>query len=161
MQYSRGYLLGRLLVLLGQLEALEATPEQVYQQAITTPPLVFSKALASLIEAGKEEYVRDMLKLLPTNTFDSGFNWRERGAFALGYSHEQAGYTPPLEEDSEGSNQEGDLTDRYEFRIDQGLKEWIKNNGGGVFVRTLLRTEQARQRQQPEDVTPQTKPFAS
>ena len=93
-----------------------------------------------------------MLKLLPSNAFDSGFNWRERGAFALGYSHERAGYTP-LEEDAEGGDQEGDLSDRYEFRIDQSLKEWIKNNGGGAFVRTVLRTEQAKQRQQPVDVT--------
>jgi hypothetical protein len=154
MQYSRGYLLGRLLVRLGKLEVLEATPEQVYQQAITTPPMVFAKALAALIEAGKEESVRDMLKLLPTNAFDSGFNWRERGAFALGYSHERAGYTP-LEEDAEGGDQEGDLSDRYEFRIEQGLKEWIKNNGGGAFVRTVLRTEQAKLRQQPVDVTSQ------
>ena len=45
------------------------------------------------------------------------------------------------------------LSDRYEFRIDQSLKEWIKNNGGGAFVRTVLRTEQAKQRQQPVDVT--------
>lgn len=156
MQYSRGYLLGRLLVRLGKLEALEATPEQVYQQAITTPPMVFAKALAALIEAGKEESVRDMLKLLPTNAFDSGFNWRERGAFALGYSHERAGYTP-LEEDAEGSSdQEGDLSDRYEFRIEQGLKEWIKNNGGGAFVRTVLRTEQVRQGKHHEDATFQT-----
>ena len=148
MQYSRGYLLGRLLVRLGQLGVLEASPEQIYQQAITTPPLVFSKALALLIEAGKEEYIRDVMKLLPTNTFDSGgFNWRERGAFALGYSHERAGYMPPLEEDAEGSSEEGDLTDRYEFRIDQGLKEWIKINGGGAFIRAILRAEQAGQHQ--------------
>lgn len=156
MQYSRGYLLGRLLVRLGQLDVLEATPEQVYQQAITTPPLVFSKALALLIEAGKEEYIRDMMKLLPTNTFDSGFNWRDRGAFALGYSHERSGYTAPLEEDSEGNSQEGELNDRYEFRIDQGLKEWIKSNGGGTFVRTILRTEQSKQKQQSEDAPVQT-----
>src|SRR5579883_1419487 len=113
MQFSRGYLLGRLLVRLGQLGVLEASPEQVYQQAILTPPPVFSKGLALAIEGGKEEQVRDMMKLLPANTFDSGgSNWRERGAFALGYSHEQAGYTPPLEEDSDGTAQEGDLTDR-------------------------------------------------
>jgi CRISPR-associated protein (Cas_Csd1) len=159
MQYSKGYLLGRLLVRLGELGVLETTPEQVYQQAITTPPLVFSKALASLIEAGKEESVRDILKLLPTNSFDSGFNWRDRGAFALGYSHERAGYNAPLEEDSEGSGQEGDLSDRYEFRIDQGLKEWIKVNGGGAFVRTVLRIEQARQGQHHEVVTVQTSPM--
>ncbi|MBA2396713.1 MAG: hypothetical protein H0V70_28645 [Ktedonobacteraceae bacterium] len=161
MPYSRGYLLGRLLVRLGQLEALEAPVEQIYQQAITTPPPVFAKALASLIEAGKEESIREMLRLLPINAFDGGLNWRERGAFALGFSHERAGYTAPLEEDSEGSDQEGDLSDRYEFRIEQGLKEWIKNNGGGAFVRTVLRTEQAKQRQQPDDATPQTQPFAS
>ncbi len=155
MQYSRGYLLGRLLVRLGQLGALEATPEQVYQQAITTPPLVFSKALASLIEAGKEEFVREMLKLLPTNTFDSGFNWRERGAFALGYSHERAGYTAPLEEDAENNGQEGDLNDRYEFRIDQGSKEWIKTNGGGAFVRAILRTEQVKAGLQRENTISQ------
>ncbi len=157
MQHSKGYLLGRLLVRLGQHGVLETTPEQVYPQAVTMSPPVFSKALALLIEAGKEEYIRDLMKLLPTNTFDSGgLNWRERGAFALGYSHEHAGYMAPLEEDSEHNSEDGDLTDRYEFRIDQGLKEWIKTNGGGAFVRTLLRTEQARQGQQREESTIQT-----
>jgi hypothetical protein len=52
-------------------------------------------------------------------------------------------------------SQEGDLSDRYEFRIDQSLKEWIKVNGGGAFVRTVLRREQAKQGQYHEDVTVQ------
>jgi CRISPR-associated protein (Cas_Csd1) len=144
MQYNRGYLLGRLLVVLAKQNALEAAPEQVYQQAFTVPAQVFPKALAALFEAGKEENVRTLLKLLPVNTFDGGLNRREQGAFAIGYSHELAGYTAPLEEEHD-DGEEADLTDRYELRVDPGLKEWIKARGGGTFVRSMLRTERARQ----------------
>ena len=144
MQYNRGYLLGRLLVVLARQNALEATPEQVYQQAYTAPAQVFPKALAALIEAGKEENVRTLLRLLPVNTFDSGLNRREQGAFAIGYSHELTGYSAPLEEEHD-DGEEADLTDRYELRVDPALKEWIKARGGGTFVRNVLRTERTRQ----------------
>ncbi len=148
MQYNRGYLLGRLLVVLARQRVLEALPEQVYQQASTVPPTIFPKALATLIEAGKEESVRTLMKMLPLNTFDGGLNRREQGAFALGYSHELAGYTAPLEEEREDNDQDADLTDRYELRVDPTLKEWIKTRGGGTFVRTVLRAERERSRQE-------------
>ena len=141
MQYNRGYLLGRLLVVLARQNALEATAEQVYQQAYTAPAQVFPKALAVLFE---EENVRTLLRLLPVNTFDGGLNRREQGAFAIGYSHELAGYSAPLEEEHD-DGEEADLTDRYELRVDPSLKEWIKARGGGIFVRSMLRTERARQ----------------
>ncbi len=144
MQHNRGYLLGRLLVVLARQGALEGAPEQVYQQAFTNPALVFPKALATLIEAGKEESVRTLLQLLPVNTFEGGLNRREQGAFAIGYSHELAGYTAPLEEEHD-DGEEANLTDRYELRVDPALKEWIKARGGGTFVRNTLRTERARQ----------------
>lgn len=143
MQYNRGYLLGRLIVVLARQNALEAAPEQVYQQAYTAPAQIFPKALAVLFEAGKEENVRTLLKLLPINTFDGALNRREQGAFAIGYSHELAGYSAPLEEEHDG--EEADLTDRYELRVDPSLKEWIKARGGGTFVRSMIRTERARQ----------------
>lgn len=111
-------------------------------------PAIFPKALATLIEAGKEESVRTLMKLLPLNTFDGGLNRREQGAFALGYSHELAGYTAPLEEEREDNDQDADLTDRYELRVDPTLKEWIKTRGGGTFVRTVLRAERERSRQE-------------
>ena len=149
MQYNRGYILGRLLVRLGQLEGLEESMEQVYQKASTFPPQVFPSAFATLISRGKEESIRDFMKLLPVNAFESGLNRREQGAFALGYSHELAGYVTPLEEEPESSEIEASLTDRYEFRIDPNLKEWIKSNGGGEFVRTVLKAEQVKQRQEP------------
>ena len=145
MHYNRGYLLGRLLVRLGKQGALETTVEQVYQQASTVPPQVFPKALATFIEAGKEEYIRDLMLLLPLNTFEGGLNRREQGAFALGYSHELSGYMVPLEEEHEGNETDTDLTERYEVRVDAALKEWIKANGGGAFVRALLRAEQTKQ----------------
>ena len=144
MQYNRGYLLGRLLVVLSRQSALEGTAEQAYQQASTTPPLIFPKALGIVIEAGKEESVRTLLRLLPVNTFDGGLNRREQGAFAIGYSHELAGYSAPLEEEHE-DGEEADLTERYELRVDPALKEWIKARGGGTFVRNILRTERGRQ----------------
>jgi hypothetical protein len=144
MQYNRGYLLGRLLVVLARQNVLEAAPEQVYQQAYTTPAQIFPKALAMLFEANKEEHVRTLLKLLPINTFDTGLNRREQGAFAIGYSHELAGYSAPLEEEHD-DGEEADLTDRYELRVDPSLKEWIKARGGGTFVRNILRTERSRQ----------------
>lgn len=142
MQYTRGYLLGRLLVRLGKQGTLETTPEQVYQHASTVPPQVFPQALAKLIEAGKEEDIRDLMLLLPLNTFEGGLNRREQGAFALGYSHEKSGYMAPLEEEHEGNETEADLTERYELRVDPALKDWIKAHGGGAFVRALLRAEQ-------------------
>jgi hypothetical protein len=63
------------------------------------------------------------------------------------YLHERAGYlAPTLEDDSDEEGQE--LTERYEFRVDPRLKEWIKTNGGGMLVRTLLRAERTKTAQQ-------------
>jgi len=150
MQYSRGYLLGRLLALLARQEALEATPEQAYQLASSAPPQVFPKALATLIAAGKEENILHLMTLLPLNTFDSGLNRREQGAFALGYFHERAGYQLPLEDEEEDAELETELTERYELRVEPGLKEWMKANGGGAFVRAVLRAERVKQVQPQE-----------
>jgi len=55
MSYSRGYLLGRLFAFLAMQGALEAPPAQLYPLASTAPPQVLPKALATAIEAGKEE----------------------------------------------------------------------------------------------------------
>ncbi len=151
MQYSRGYLLGRLLALLAKQGALEAPPEQVYQLASSAPPQVFPQALATLIATGKEETILPLMTLLPLNTFDGGFTRREQGAFAIGYSHERAGYLLPLMKDEEDAAElEAELTERYEFRVDPPLKEWMKANGGGAFIRAVLRAERAKQLQSQE-----------
>jgi hypothetical protein len=152
MQYSRGYLLGRLLAILARQGALEAPLEQVYQLASSAPPQVFPQALATLIAAGKEETILSLMTLLPLNTFDGGLNRREQGAFAIGYSHERAGYLLPLEDEEEGAELESELTERYEFRVEPPLKEWIKVNGGGAFIRAVLRAERAKQLQAQEKI---------
>jgi hypothetical protein len=145
MQYSRGYLLGRLLVLLARQGALEGPLEQVYHLASSAPPQVFPQALAALIAAGKEETILSLMTLLPLNTFDGGLNRREQGAFAIGYTHERAGCLLSLEDEEEGAEVEAELTERYEFRVDPPLKEWLKANGGGAFIRAVLRAERAKQ----------------
>ena len=80
------------------------------------------------------------MQQLPLDAFDGALNRREQGAFALGYMHERSGYSVPLIEE-ERDNDEPDLTERYEFRLDPQLKEWLKTRGGGAFIRTLLRAE--------------------
>ena len=140
MAQHRGYLLGRLFALLAAQEALESSPEHLYQVASTTPPQIMPKALARMIEAGKEEMLFPLMQQLPLDAFDSALNRREQGAFALGYMHERSGYSAPLIEE-ERDNDEPDLTERYEFRLDPQLKEWLKTRGGGGFIRTLLRAE--------------------
>ena len=143
MPQIRGYLLGRLFAHLAFQGALEQPPEQLYQQASTAPPQVLPKALATLIAEGKEDTIFPLMKHLPLDAFDGGLNRREQGAFALGYAHERSGYaTSVLDEDQDEEAQE--LTERYEFRIDPQLKEWIKAQGGGAFVRYLLRAERAK-----------------
>jgi hypothetical protein len=144
MQYSRGYLLGRLLALLARQGALQAPPEQVYQLASSAPPQVFPQALATLIAEGREEMILSLMTLLPLNTFDGGLNRKEQGAFAIGYAHERAGYQLPLEDEEDGAELEAELTERYEFRLEPPLKEWIKVNGGGAFVRAVLRAERVK-----------------
>lgn len=144
MPQHRGYFLGRLFVLLAKLGGLEQSPEQYYRQASTSPPQVIPQALATVIAAGKEEALFPLMKCLPLDAFDGSLNRREQGAFALGYTHERIGFSLPLteeEQDEEGQ----ELTERYEFRLDPQLKEWIKREGGGPFLRTLLRNERARQ----------------
>ena len=147
MSYSRGYLLGRLFAFLAIQGALEGTPEQLYSLASTAPPQVLPKALAAAIAAGKEETLFPLMKPLPLDAFDGPLNRREQGAFALGYAHERMGYRAPLvEEESEDVEQE--LTERYEFRVEPQLKEWIKTKGGGAFIRTLLRAERTQPAQE-------------
>ncbi len=146
MSYSRGYLLGRLFAFLAMQGALEAAPAQLYPLASTAPPQVLPKALATAIEAGKEEELFPLMKLLPLDAFDGPLNRREQGAFAIGYAHERAGYLVPLLEE-EGDDMEQELTERYEFRVAPQLKEWIKTNGGGAFIRAILRAERAKQSQ--------------
>ncbi|HEY0756708.1 MAG TPA: hypothetical protein VGD98_22335 [Ktedonobacteraceae bacterium] len=153
MQYSRGYLLGRLLVLLAQQGVLEEAVEQVYARAAVAPPQVFPQALAALIAAGKEETILSMMTLLPLATFEGGLNRREQGAFALGYIHERTGIVLPVDEEEDGSEEGAELSERYEFRAEPALKEWIKTRGGGAFVRTLLRAERAKALQAQEKPT--------
>lgn len=140
MAQLRGYLLGRLFALLAAHEVLEGPPTSLYQLASTAPPQVIPKALAGMIEAGKEEILFPLMQQLPLDAFDGNLNRREQGAFALGYMHERSGYSTPLTEEERDSD-EPDLTERYEFRLDPLLKEWLKIHGGGAFIRDLLRTE--------------------
>jgi hypothetical protein len=143
MPQQRGYFLGRLFALLAQQGVLEQPAEQCYRQASTSPPQVFPQALAAAIAAGKEEALFPLMKQLPLDAFDGSLNRREQGAFALGYTHERTGFTPPsIEEEADEEGQE--LTERYEFRVDPQLKEWIKREGGGPFIRALLRNERAK-----------------
>ena len=141
MPQTRGYMLGRLFALLALHEALPQPAEQLYQQASTAPPQVLPKALATLIESGQEELLFPLMKLLPLDAFDGPLNRREQGAFAMGYTHERAGF-PLASIEDEGEEEE--LTERYEFRLDPQLKEWIKLQGGGTFIRSILRNERAR-----------------
>ncbi len=143
MPQTRGYLLGRLFAFLALHEALPQPAEQLYQQASATPPQVIPKALATVIESGKEELLFPLMKLLPLDAFDGPLNRREQGAFAIGYTHERAGYSLSLLEE-EGEDEGQELTERYEFRLDPQLKEWIKLRGGGTFIRSVLRNERAR-----------------
>ncbi|HLG75972.1 MAG TPA: hypothetical protein VKX46_06130 [Ktedonobacteraceae bacterium] len=143
MVQMRGYLLGRLFALLAMQGVLEEAPERLFRLASTAPPQVLPKALAALIESGKEEVLYPLLGRLPLDAFDGPLNRREQGAFALGYAHERSGQPMPLVEE-EHDGEEQDLTDRYEFRVDAQLKDWIKSNGGGSFIRDILRAERAR-----------------
>jgi hypothetical protein len=143
MPQIRGYLLGRLFAQLASQEVLEQPAAQLYQQASIAPPQVLPKALATLIAEGKEESIFPLMKHLPLDAFDGGLNRREQGAFALGYAHERSGYAVSIL-DEEQDEEAQELTERYEFRIDPQLKEWIKLQGGGEFVRSLLRTERAK-----------------
>jgi hypothetical protein len=143
MPQTRGYLLGRLFAFLALHEALPQPAEQLYQQASTTPPQVIPKALATAIESGKEELLFPLMKLLPLDAFDGPLNRREQGAFAIGYTHERTGFSLALLED-ESEEEAQELTERYEFRLDLQLKEWIKLQGGGTFIRSVLRNERTR-----------------
>jgi hypothetical protein len=148
MPQYRGYFLGRLFAFLAQQSMLEQPPEQCYQQACTHPPQVIPQALATVIAAGKEEALFPLMKHLPLDAFDGPLNRREQGAFALGYTHERTGISfPSAEAEQEEDGQE--LTERYEFRVDPQLKEWIKREGGGPFIRTLLRNERIKQAPEP------------
>jgi hypothetical protein len=140
MSQPRGYYLGRLLALLATLGALEQPAEDCYLQACTNPVQLIHQALAAAIAAGKEEALFPLMMRLPLEAFDGPLNRREQGAFALGYTHERAGFpAPSIEEEQDEDGAE--LTERYEFRVDPQLKEWIKREGGGSFLRTLLRNE--------------------
>jgi hypothetical protein len=110
------------------------------------PPQVIPKALATMIATGKEEILFPLLKQLPLDAFDGPLNRREQGAFALGYAHERTGYPMPSLEEEHDDEEQG-LTERYEFRLDPQLKEWIKMQGGGSFVRTALRNERVKSAQ--------------
>ncbi len=143
MAQTRGYILGRLFAFLASHEALEQPAEQLYQQASATPPQVIPQALTTMIKAGKEELLFPLMKQLPLDAFDGPLNRREQGAFAMGYTHERAGYVVGSP-DEEGDDEEKELTERYEFRLDPQLKEWIKRHGGGTFMRTILRNERTR-----------------
>lgn len=143
MPQVRGYYLGRLFALLAMQGVLEQPAEQIYQQASTTPPQVIPKAIATMIAAGKEEVLFSIMQHLPLDAFDGPLNRREQGAFALGYTHERSGYNLPLVEDEHDSEGQ-ELTERYEFRVDPQLKEWIKTSGGGTFIRAILRSERTK-----------------
>ncbi len=140
MSQTRGYLLGRLFALLAAHEALEQTPQELYHLASTAPPQVIPRALTTMIAAGKEEVLFPLLSQLPLDAFSGPLNRREQGAFALGYAHERTGFSPPPVEEEPDDEEQG-LTERYEFRVDPQLKEWIKTNGGGTFMRAILRAE--------------------
>jgi hypothetical protein len=156
MPQNRGYLLGRLFALLATNQALEQPVEHLYQQASTAPPHVLPKALATMIATGKEELLFPLLRQLPLDAFDGPLNRREQGAFALGYAHERMGYPMPSQEEEHDDEEQG-LTERYEFRLDPQLKEWIKMQGGGSFIRATLRNERIKSAQavtvelQPEE----------
>jgi|SRR5579875_3559449 hypothetical protein len=143
MPQHRGYFLGRLFAFLAQQGALEQPVEQCYQQASTHPPQVIPQALTAMITAGREEALFPFLKHLPLDAFDGGLNRREQGAFALGYTHERTGAPFPFPEDEQEEDGQ-ELTERYEFRVDPQLKEWIKREGGGAFIRSLLRNERVK-----------------
>ncbi len=143
MLQTRGYVLGRLFAFLAMHEALPQPAEQLYQQASTTPPQVIPKALATLIESGREDLLFPLMRQLPLDAFDGPLNRREQGAFAIGYAHERTGYSLSSLDD-EGEEEGKELTERYEFRLDPQLKEWIKLQGGGTFVRSILRNERTR-----------------
>ncbi|GCE28297.1 hypothetical protein KDA_37810 [Dictyobacter alpinus] len=145
MPHNRGYLLGRLFVLLAQQEVLQEQPEHSYRLASTVPPQILPAALALAIERGREEQLYPLTQLLPIDAFNGPLNRREQGAFALGYLHERSGFPMPVVEDEDD---EPDLTERYELRIDPSLKEWIKLHGGGPFIRALLRAERLKQFQE-------------
>jgi hypothetical protein len=144
MPQHRGYFLGRLFALLAQLGVLEQPLEQSYHQASTSPPQVIPQALATVIAAGKEEALFSLMERLPLDAFDGPLNRREQGAFALGYTHERTGFPLPSTEEEQDEEGQG-LTERYEFRVDPQLKEWIKREGGGPFIRALLRNERVKQ----------------
>ncbi|GCE24386.1 type I-C CRISPR-associated protein Cas8c/Csd1 [Dictyobacter kobayashii] len=115
MPYNRGYLLGRLFALLARQGMLQGDPEHVYQVASTTPPQVLPAALAFAIQQGREVELYPLTQLLPMDAFNSPLNRREQGAFALGYLQERSGHPMPVAEDEDD---EPDLTERYELRID-------------------------------------------
>jgi len=96
-----------------------------------------------MIASGKEELLFPLLRQLPLDAFDGPLNRREQGAFALGYAHERMGYPMPSQ-DEEHDDEEQGLTERYEFRLDPQLKEWIKTQGGGSFIRATLRNERIK-----------------
>ena len=148
---NRGYLLGRVFAVLARLGVLEGTVEELYQNASARPQQVLPKAIASAIETRKGEELFPLLGALPADAFDGPLNWRERGAFAIGYVHEQTSVALPKHED-EGEDAEQGLTERYELRLDPQLKEWLKSSGGGIFVRKLLRTERERQGQKKQEI---------
>jgi hypothetical protein len=143
MPQHRGYLLGRLFAFLATQEVFEQPVEQLYQQASVAPPQVFPKALAAMITTGKEELLFPLLKQLPLDAFDGPLNRREQGAFALGYAHERTGCPMPSLEEEHDDEEQG-LTERYEFRLDPQLKEWVKTQGGGSFIRAILRNERLK-----------------
>jgi hypothetical protein len=147
MAQVRGYLLGRLFAILAREGVLGQSAEQLYQVASTTPPQVIPQALARLVEAGKEEQLYPLMNQLPLETFDGPLNRREQGAFAMGYTHERSGYLIAQAEE-EHDEDEQELTERYEFRLDVQLKEWIKMRGGGPYVRAVLRNERLHAEQQ-------------
>jgi hypothetical protein len=113
-----------------------------------------------MIAAGKEEILFPLLRQLPLDAFDGSLNRREQGAFALGYAHERTGYPMPSLEEEHDDEEQG-LTERYEFRLDPQLKEWVKMQGGGSFIRATLRNERIKSAQavttelQPEEDTKQ------
>jgi hypothetical protein len=139
-------------------QAFEQPAEQLYQQASTAPPQVFPRAFAAMIAAGKEELLFPLLQQLPLDAFDGPLNRREQGAFALGYAHERTGYPMPSLEEEHDDEEQG-LAERYEFRLDPQLKEWVKRQGGGSFIRATLRNERLKAAQavttelQPEEST--------
>lgn len=137
---SKGYLLGRLLAVLGREGVLVTTPERAYELACVYPAQVIVPAITRLIVKKQGDSIEGIMEKLHVDAFKGALVAKEQADFALGYHHERSGKTsaPSLADD------ESELTERFEVRLDDSLKQWMLANGGGALIRSLLRAERAR-----------------